>query len=524
MKSLAAIVVASYLVLTVVMGVVAGRRGRGDANDYVAGERSFGPVVMYFVIGATIFSAYALLGTPQRVVAKGSDAFYVIAYGAVGLVPLFFYGARVRRIGAREGFMTQAELIAARFESPAVSVMMGIATVVAFVPYLVIQLRGAGLVMEAVTGWPAVWGAALVYLAVLIYVIAGGVRGVGWTNVVQGIAMLIVVWVLGLWIPTELFGSVGAMFDRVVTEKPEYLTLPGPGGATPISRYSSEILVSILGFSMWPHVFMKCFTARSARLVQQSVAWYPTFLFFLVPLLLLGYVAVLAGGPADDSVLLWLVDRVAGRPGYELMFAFVAFAVLAASMSTGDALLHAGGSILIRDVLIPLERGPRGRALLVAARKVRLLPAPAHEDASLAGDGMAQTRAIRALVVVLAVFAWSMLALTEGTSIVDLLLLAYAVPLQFMPLVMAGLYWRRAGRRAGEVGLGLGLGAVVVMFALQQLAPDIASAINPLQLELGVMGLIPNLVAVVVLGFRGAPPSADVLRRFELDDSGSRDR
>ena len=69
---------------------------------------------MYFVLGATIFSAYALLGTPQRVVAKGSDAFYVLAFGSVGLVPLFFYGARVRRIGAREGFVTQAELFAAR--------------------------------------------------------------------------------------------------------------------------------------------------------------------------------------------------------------------------------------------------------------------------------------------------------------------------------------------------------------------------------------------------------------------------
>ena len=43
------------------------------------------------------------------------------------------------------------------------------------------------------------------------------------------------------------------------------LTLPGPGAQTSMARYSSEILVSILGMSMWPHVFMKCFTARSAN-------------------------------------------------------------------------------------------------------------------------------------------------------------------------------------------------------------------------------------------------------------------
>jgi SSS family solute:Na+ symporter len=135
-QPLAAGIVFAYLVVTLAIGVLAGRQGKGDTNDFVAGERSFGPLVMYFVIGAAIFSAYALLGTPQRVVAKGSDAFYVLAYGSVGMVPLFFFGARVRRIGAREGFMTQAELLAARFESPRVSVLMGLATVVSFVPYL----------------------------------------------------------------------------------------------------------------------------------------------------------------------------------------------------------------------------------------------------------------------------------------------------------------------------------------------------------------------------------------------------
>ena len=142
MKPLALGVVLTYMLVTVVMGIAAGRRGRGDTNDYVAGERAFGPVVMYFVVGATIFSAYALLGTPQRVAAKGSDAFYVLAYGATGLVPLFFFGAKVRRIGARQGFVTQAELVAARFSSRPISVMMGVASVVAFVPYLVIQLKG----------------------------------------------------------------------------------------------------------------------------------------------------------------------------------------------------------------------------------------------------------------------------------------------------------------------------------------------------------------------------------------------
>jgi SSS family solute:Na+ symporter len=210
-----------------VFAYIAGRRGSGGSDDFVTGERSFGPVVMYFVMGAMIFSAYALLGTPQRVISKGSDAFYMLAYGAAAFVPVFYFGARVRRMGARLGLVTQAELIGARYASRRVTTMMGAASLLAFIPYLAIQFKGAGIVMQHALGWPPLLGAALVYAVVATYVMFGGMRGVGWTNVLQGVAMLAVVWWLGVAIPGALFGGVGPMFDRVIAEHPEYLTPQG---------------------------------------------------------------------------------------------------------------------------------------------------------------------------------------------------------------------------------------------------------------------------------------------------------
>lgn len=490
--ALAPAVVFGYLAIAGLIGLAAGLRGRGGAGDFVAGERAFGPVVMYFVMGATVFSAYALLGTPQRVITRGSDVFYILAYGAIGFTPVFFFGARVRRIGAREGFVTQAELLGARFQSRFVAAAMGVATVVAFLPYLVIQLKGAGIVMHAVVGWPPLVGAAFVYAVVIAYVIVGGVRGVGWTNVVQGAAMLVIVWVLGLWIPGELHGGVGPMLDRVVAERPEMLTLPGPADApTSVYQYSSEVLVSALGFSMWPQVFMKCFTARSARLVQLTAALYPTFLLFLVPLVLLGYAALLLpGAPRDENVLLWLVGQpaIGGAEGWP--FAFIAFAVLAASMSTGDALLHGGGSIVVRDVLV------RGAGVPL--------------------DERAQARWMRAAIVILGVVSLGAYALADRWSVVDLLLLAYAIPIQFLPLTLAGLYWRRAHRRAGEWGLGVGLGAVIGLFALQLVSPAAYAAVNPLGLQIGVIGVAVNALTLVALSWSGAPMASSHLRRFEL--------
>ncbi len=491
---MASALVFGYLLLALVVGIWAGRRGSGGSDDFITGERSFGPVLMYFVMGAMVFSAYALLGTPQRVMVKGSDAFYALAYGSVALVPLFFFGAKVRRIGARLGLVTQAEFLGERFASRRLTALMGMASLLAFVPYIVIQCKGADVVMQQVLGWPPLVGAGLVYAVVTLYVMFGGMRGVGWTNVLQGVVMLVVVWWLGLAIPGELFGGVGPMFDRVIAEHPEYLTLPGPGAGTTDYQWSAEVLLSILGFSMWPQVFMKCFTARSARLVQHSAVVYPTFLLFLIPLFFLGYAALLLpGAPTAERVLLWLVGHPLlgdGALGGGLMLAMFSLAVLAASMSTGDSLLHGGASIFVRDVLM------RGFGVVLSER--------------------AQTWALRGAVVVLGVLGLVFTDMAARWSLVDLLLLGYAVPVQFLPVVLLGLYWRRANTLAAEAGLTLGLVSVIALFAASKLTPALYASLNPLDLQIGVLGLGVNVVTMIVLSLMTPPMAKSHLQRFEL--------
>ena len=126
------------------------------------------------------------------------------------------------------------------------------------------------------------------------------------------------------------------------------------------------------------------------------------------------------GGPADDATLLWLVRHLELALG-PLVFAFVCFAVLAASMSTGDALLHASGSMLVRDLCM-------GRLRLEL-------------------ESRAQVRTMRLGVVSFGRLAWSLFFPGLGSvKIVDLLLYAQALPMQFVQLVLLDMYWRRANR------------------------------------------------------------------------------
>jgi SSS family solute:Na+ symporter len=186
-------------------------------------------------------------------------------------------------------------------------------------------------------------------------------------------------------------------------------------------------------------------------------------------------------------VLLWIIARP-GLGDTTMLVAVVAFAVLAASMSTGDALLHAGASIAVRDVLV----GGLGLRL---------------------GD-RAQTAIMRGLVVALALFVLVVFELAASTSIVDLLLLAYAVPIQFLPLTLAALYWPRANRVGAIAGLALGLGTCVLLFVVKRAAPELYALLNPADVQIGVIGGLVHVVALVLGSLARPGHSPEHLQRF----------
>ncbi len=474
-------VVVAYLGACLALGLWPGRRTSLTATGYVAGDRTLGLVLMYFITGATIFSAFAFLGAPGWAYSRGAAVLYILGYGALGFMPFYFVGPRAARVGRVYGFVTQAEMVAARFGRPAIAGVMALVSTVAFIPYLALQMKGAGYVLFEVTrgAMPTWLGAALVYGVVLVYVLKSGVLGVGWTNTFQGLFMMVLAWGLGLYLPWQLHGGVGPMFDAIAAARPELLTSPGlnkaGSGPWPWGEYSSAVLVSAAGFCFWPHLFMKAFTARDVRTIRRTVVLYPTFQIFLVPLFLIGFSGFgFQPAPArPDQVLPHMLMNMPGVPA--LLVGLFCAGALAASMSSGDAMAHAAASILVRDGWVRAL----GRELAPAAERQRVR-----------------------LVLVFVLAAAYLLAVVYEGSLVMLLLSAFGAVVQFMPAVVATLYSKRA--RGGAVLAALLLGsAVTVLFVLQP-------GLRPAPLHAGLYGLAANILTLAAgsLG-QGAPPAAD---------------
>lgn len=463
---LVTVIIGLYLAITLGIGLRAGRQASKSVTGYVAGDRSFGLLVMYFIFGATMFSAFAFLGGPGWAYSRGAAAFYILSYGVLGMAPWYWVGPRAARVGRKYGYVTQAQLLVGRFPSRPLTALMATLTVLAFIPYITLQMRGAGIVIEAVTdGHIPLWlGAGLAYGIVIIYVLSSGVAAVGWTNTFQGVVMLVIAWTLGIYLPMRLYGSVGGMFEEIAARRPELLTVPGltaTGEGWSWGGYSTAILVSAIGVSMWPHLFMKAFAAKNDDTIRRTVVLFPTFQLFLIPVFLIGFAGVLfpESPPEPDFILPFLILK-SDLPA--LVVGLFCAGALSASMSTGDALLHAGASVAVEDGIRPFKG--------LDDRQQRLL--------------------MRWLVLALGAIAY-FFALYEGVSLVVLLLSSYGIIAQFTPPLISALYWKRA-TTPGVVS-GLVAGSAVTLFFY------FWGDLRPWDLHEGILGLMVHLPVLVVV-------------------------
>lgn len=474
-------IIFAYLAVTLGVGIVAGRRASRSVQGFVAGDRDFGLLVMYFITGATVFSAFAFLGGPGWAYSRGAAAFYILTYGVLGMAPWYAMGPKAAALGRRFGFVTQAQLLVGRFPSRALSAVMALLTLAAFVPYVTIQMRGAGIVIEAVTDGavPLAAGAALAYGIVLLYVLTSGVSAVGWTNTFQGVFMVGIAWALGIYLPNRLYGGVGPMFEQILANRPELLSLPGlDGSGEPWSwgAYSTAILASAIGLTMWPHLFMKAFTARSDATIRRTVILFPTFQLFLIPVFLIGFAGVMFPDSPEQSdfILPFLILR-SDLPA--LVVGLFCAGALSASMSTGDALLHGAASVAVQDGVQPFRSlTDRGQRLLM-----------------------------RMLVVAVGAVAY-LFALVERFSLVDLLLASYGIIAQFMPSLLSAMYWKRATTTGVVWGLVAGSAVSVFFFRFPEL--------KPFGMHEGILGLVVHVPALLVVSLLGKAQDPEHVDRY----------
>ena len=245
-----------YLAATVVIGVVANRRGSANMEDFFLYGRQAGFIVLYLTVVATFHSAFAFLGSGGFFYTHGIGFWmagtWTVLVGAI----TYTIGTRIWALGKKFGYITPADMLADFYESETVRVIVAAVSVLFTLVYIQVQSAGLGYILSVATGDRISFELASAILLVVAagYLMVGGLRAVYWTDVIQGIWMYAAVWGGSLLLTYKLFGGPVALWRRLAAERPEMLSLPGPEGFfTPGMWFGMTIALSF-GIIFQPHM------------------------------------------------------------------------------------------------------------------------------------------------------------------------------------------------------------------------------------------------------------------------------
>ena len=221
-----------YLLATIAIGVVANRRLTVNLEDFLLYGRQAGAIVLYLTVVATFHSAFAFLGSGGFFYTHGIGFWVAGTWTILVGVITYTLGTRIWALGKRFCYITPADMLADFYESDAVRVLTAMVSVIFTILYIQVQSQGLGYILSVASGGRVSFevGTLVLLIVAAAYLIAGGLRAVYWTDVIQGVWMYVAVWVGSLVLVYELFGGPVELWQRLATERPDLLTLPGPEG------------------------------------------------------------------------------------------------------------------------------------------------------------------------------------------------------------------------------------------------------------------------------------------------------
>jgi len=335
------IILGSYSLALMALGLWIGRRVRGASDFFVAGRR-LGPGLIFSTMLAANIGAGSTVGATSRGYVGGVAAWWWVGSAAIGSLALAFWiGPAMRRLAAAHGLRTVGDYLEFRYNRTVRGVISALLSI-GSIFILASQLIAIGWILNVVAGVPKPIGCAIGGAVITVYFGAGGLLTAAWVNVVQ-----LTVKLTGFAIAAPLALSAAGGWSGLAKVRPDdaaYWTFWRAD--TPGLMY---LAVVVPAFIVSPGLLQKIFGARDDRAVRLGVGLNALglFLYAGVPALL-GIVArakfpsLSAADLALPMVLMHSLPPLVGAIGLA--------AVFSAEVSAADAVLFMLTTSLSQDL------------------------------------------------------------------------------------------------------------------------------------------------------------------------------
>ena len=467
MDSLDYLVLVAYFVLMIWMGRVAMRRVKAQ-EDYFMGGRQFGKWLQAFAAFGAGTGSSDPVNTARTTFTSGMSGIWS-TMSWLFVTPFYWLtGVWYRRMR----HMTLGDWYVERYESKAMGAAYTVFGILFYMVYGSMLFSAIGkvaapLLGDTLTVWGSTWQleyvlVPLIAIIVIVYGVLGGLTAAYWTDMVQGIFIIILSVILvpfGLKALVAQFGDPstdGLMtgFTIMHQQLPQSLfQLVGSTNSSefPLYRIVAVTVISLIGIVVQPHFIATGggsakteFHARVGLVAGNLAKRFCTIGWAITALIVLTLYA-------DNAEVMRDPDRAWGIASRELLTSglrgLMLACLLAALMSSADTYMLVSAALIVRNLYLPYLR-------------------PGATEASCLRMG----RLCGMIVIVGAA-----LVSLKMMNVFQQLQLTWIVPVVFAAPFWVGLFWRRATTTASWVTIGF---TVIFFFVAPRLIPVVMPSIK----------------------------------------------
>ncbi len=455
-------VIICYLLVLIVVGAFRSRQVRTQEDFMVAGRKLSAKVLVGTLLATWIGSGSIFAGAGLAY-DKGFSALWFDVGVWVAIVVLYLVAGKVRRLGQ----FTVPDILEARYNQVA-RILGTLVTITAYTAIVSYQYRAGGLVLNSITGISVEKGIIITAVFVIGYTVLAGMISVVYTDVVNGIIMII-----GLIMAMPFLLKTAGGWDCVVARLPQtHFQVFGEMKILEALGYSFATMLLLLGEA---GMYQRFFSARDEKAARRSVVGLIAGTVVIETLIVA--LAVVGSSIFPDIEAEMVILNVVCRGLPVAAGCLCLAAIVAVIVSTADSFLLVPATNIMRDIyqrFINPEVGQR-RFLLYS----------------------------RLVVIVLGLFAY--LQVQFFTRVLEMAIYAYTMyGAGVTPALMAAFFWKRASAAGGASSIAAGMSATVLWEVLGK--PAGIPTVYP------ALGM--SLFCLITVSLLTAKPEPEKLKKF----------
>ena len=356
-------------------------------DGFLIGGRKIGAWVTAFAYGTTYFSAVVFVGyAGQHGWNIGIGAIWIgIGNAVLGcLLSWLLFANRTRKMTKKLDAKTMPDYFEKRYNSKGMKILSSAIIFVFLVPYSAAVYKGLGALFSAVFPNVETWVWMLIIACLTaVYLVAGGYVATAYTDLVQGIIML--VGVVCLVVAVLSHDSVGGI-SGLIENLGKFESLPGDPNPTTGSQLTNIfggsafkflcVNIMLTSFGTWglPQMIGKFYAINDTAAIKRgtvistifcAVIGCGAYLIGSTSRLILG--GTLPKGGIDSVIPTLLVEVLGGGTLGIILLAVIMILLLSASMSTLESVVLTSASAVAVDLIPAVSKKP------ITAKKQMLL-------------------------------------------------------------------------------------------------------------------------------------------------------